>query len=250
MKRGLLMRTTKALLILFGLLAAGCTHTINLRSSHFAVPVVSEKQWSGYFEGVGTAVTKVTLVNDLTTNPPDRTDVKINADVDAADIFMVNNISVDAGVSIFPALELYFGGALTGLRWQFLNPGASVGTWVAALQGSYGSSNVSTTNGDAEAKSKVNTTQGGLSIGYITAQVVPYFSYIYENHSVTTDVTNTSGSFGPYSDSGLHKYYSLGISSYQRGFSYALEYSLIDISWDRSEHTSQNALGFKLGYAW
>lgn len=242
------------LLVLSLLLLTSCTHTINFRASHFATPVVAEQQWSGHVAGVGSGVTKITVVNDITTNPPLRNSVEINKDTDVADMLGISYLSLDASLHIWNGTEIYLDGSLVGLRYQFLNHGKGEGLWVGALQGAFGERSVSTSSTssgiESKADSKVTTSQAGISLGYKVKQVVPYFSYIYEAHEVSTKVVNGGGSFGPYADKGNHQYYSLGISSHERGFTYAVEYNLIAISWENSESTSQSTVGAKLGYAW
>lgn len=244
----------KHLFLVLPLLLTACTHTINFRASHFATPVVADKQWGGHIAAVGSGVTKVTVVNDVTTNPPARTSVDVNKDASVADMLGVTFFSLDASLHIWNGTEIYLDGPLLGFRYQFLNHGAGENVWVGALQGAYAQRTVSTssTNSNIESKadSKVTTSQAGISLGYKVSQIVPYFSFIYEAHEVTTNVTNGNGSFGPYPDKGNHQYYSLGLSSYERGFTYAVEYNMITISWDRSENAYQNAVGAKLGYAW
>ncbi|WP_415061853.1 hypothetical protein [Bdellovibrio sp.] len=234
------------------ILLSACSHTINFRASHFAAPVVSEKQWGGHVALVGTAVTKVTVVNDITSNPPSRNTLTINEDVDAADLLLVRNIGLDASLSLYRGLDLYLDNSLLGVRFQFLNHGAGPNNWVASLLGSYGERETSTTQDPGgTAKSKVISSQAGISLGYTLEYIVPYFSYIHEAHEVTTDVTNNSGNFGPYKDKGTHQYYSIGIASHGKGLVYGVEYSRLNISWDRSSKAEpQDALGMKLGFAW
>jgi hypothetical protein len=242
------------LLLLPLLVLSACTHTINLRANHFATPIVGDNQWSGHVAMVGTASTSVTVINDITSNPPSRTTLVINKDITAADLFLINNLGIDASLSVAKSLELYVDSSLLGLRWQLLNHGASTDAWAMAVQGGLGSSSKTTaegTNPVSSATSKVSTTQAGLSIGYKTAQVVPYISYVHETYEIATSVTNSGGSFGPYTDKGAHDYYSVGISTHGKGFRGAIEYSMININWDRAtQQNYQNAVGVKVGGAW
>lgn len=246
------MKTLFALSLLFFLSA--CSHTLKFRASHFAVPVTGENQWDGYAALVGAAVTKVTVIENIETNPPTRNSVKINEDVDAADLVFANNIGVDAGLTVWKGIDLFLDNSLVGFRYQFLNHGAGPHNWVASLQGAYGqkdnTSSITSGGSTSEAKSKIITSQAGISLGYKLEHVVPYLSYIYESHDASTDVTNNSGSFGPYKDNGIHQYYSVGITSHERGFLYGVEYSRIQIKWDRSEEKPQDSMGLRFGFAW
>lgn len=235
-------------------LLSGCSHTINFRASHFAIPVTGEDQWSGHVALVGASVTKVTVINDITSNPPNRSSLLINESVDAGDLMFFNNLGLDASLTVFKSIDLYMDNGLFGLRYQFLNHGAAAQNWVASLQGAYGKKEVSTSEGssgstDAEAKSKVTTSQAGISLGYKLEKIVPYISYIYESHDVSTDVTNTHGNFN-YKDKGIHQYYSIGIASHGKGLDYGIEYTRVNIDWNRSNTQGQDAMAVKLGIAW
>jgi hypothetical protein len=225
-----------------------------MRASHFAIPITSETQWGGHVALAITSESKITLLNDISSNPPRRTSVLVNQSIDAADVFGFNNLGVDASLGLWRGLDIYLDNSLLGFRQQFLNYGGGSNFWVATIQGAYSEKSESTNEGSAPlqatAESKVKTSQAGISLGYKFVDIVPYFSYIYEFHDVSTKVQNATGSFGPYLDSGVHQYYSLGMGSVGEGFSYALEYSMIYISWNRSTDSYQNAAGFKLGYAW
>lgn len=244
---------TLFILSLFLFLSA-CSHTLKFRASHFAIPVTGENQWDGYAAAVGATVTKATIVENMEANPPTRNSVRINEDVDAADLVLVNNIGFDAGLTIWKSTDLYLDNSLLGFRYQFLNHGASPRNWVATLQGAYGqkdnTTSITSGGSTSEAKSKIITSQVGISLGYKLDHFVPYFSYIYEFHDASTDVTNPSGSFGPYKDNGIHQYYSAGITSLGKGLFYGAEYSRIQIKWDRSTEKPQDAMGLRIGFAW
>lgn len=242
------------LLLGLGSLLVSCTHTINFRANHFATPVTADQQWSGHASGVASGETKVTLVNDVTTTPPTRTNVAINQNFEVVDMMGFNNISADVRLNVWEGFEAFLDGSLLGLRFQFLNHGAKDNVWVAALHGAFADrteSTSKTSSGVAStASSKISTTQAGLSLGYKFTDVVPYVSYINENHSVVTNVVNGTTNYGPYNDKGVHDYTSVGLTSFKAGFHYAFEYSMINILWDRGEKAYQNAVGFKMGFAW
>ncbi len=68
---------------------SACSHTLRFRASHFAVPVTGEDQWSGHVALVGAAETRVTVINNMVSSPPERSVVKINDDndIDVSDFF-------------------------------------------------------------------------------------------------------------------------------------------------------------------
>lgn len=244
------------LIFLLGTLSA-CTHTIKFRASHFAVPITGERQWNGKAAIVGSSVTKVTLVNDITTNPPVRNTIRINDNLDVEDVAFAgifDAVGFDASLSIINSVDAYLDNTLLGLRWQFLNHGNNSDAWVASIQGAMGNrdstDSYSSSGNEASAKSKIKTTQAGLSLGHKFGTVAPYISYIHENHSVSTSVDNNSGSYN-YDDSGVHTYYSLGVTSTApTGFTFAVEYSHILIDWDRADLAKQDALAARVGFAW
>lgn len=241
--------------ILLGLMLSACSHTINFRASHFAIPVTGEDQWSGHVAATGTAISKITVVNDMTSNPPNTNPVRINADIDAGDIVGVNYIGFDASLTLLKRLDLILDNSLLGLRVQVLNHGAGPENWVAAIHGAMGNRDVKnsqeSSGNTSEAKSEVKTTQLGVSVGYKFAAVIPYVSYIHEKHETSTRVTNTHGSFGPYENNGTHQYYSIGLTTYQKGLRFGLEYNRINLDWKNALDSEwQDAIGVKLGFAW
>ncbi len=227
----------------------GCSHIVSIRDSHFAVPFVSEKQWSGHVALVASSNTNVTLINDVNSNPPRRDSLVFN-EVSVGDLFGVNFLSVDGGLHIWRGIEVYIEGSRLGFKQQFLNHGAGEGKWVGALLGSARDGKISTQDNSSFAETRLLTTQAGISLGYRYTHVVPYFSYIFENHEASTIVKNNFGSFGPYLDLANHQYYALGISSVDQGLKYAAEVGIIAIHWDRPLKTVHSSVGLKLGYAW
>lgn len=249
----------KILGLFFALFAlSACSHTIKFRASHFVIPITSEKQWGGQVAVSGSSVTKVTLVNDYTTNPPTRTNVGINRDddLDVDDTFFggaFSAVGLDANLSVLNSLDVYLESSLVGLRWQFLNHGSSSETVVAAIQAGMAnreeSESITSGGNTATAKSKIRTNQLGISVGYQYPAVVPYISYIEEKHEVTTDITNTGGNFS-YKDNGTHKYIALGLTKRLKDLTYAIEYTKVLIDWDRSQNEDQGALAARIGFAW
>jgi hypothetical protein len=229
----------------------GCSHTIDFRAVHFITPTTGENTWDGEFSGIiASATTKVSVINDIQTNPPSRTSVDINEDYDIADLFMLHNIGTDLKVTTFKGLDLVLEDSVLSLKYQFLNSGAKASSWVASIQAGMGSRKSITKKDSDEAESVVKTTSAAISIGYVFEKVIPYLSYLKENHDVSTTVVNTNGNFGPYDDMGTHEAAALGVTSYSKGFTWAIEYDLLNIKWDRGEKTNQEAFGVKLGYAW
>lgn len=242
---------------LLAFISLGCAQTIDLRASHFAVPVVSNNDWSPQLHGSFTSNTSIGVLSDYTSNPPIEGNIQINANVDWVDVLLpgFKNIGLDGSLSLKYGFEAFLHGSKIGLRWQFLNHGEAPGKWVSALHVSTGSTGKSLSQGDpatSETQSVASTNQVGVSVGYTFDKIVPYFSYILENHDVKTDVKNSGGDFGPYKDKGEHTYYTMGITApITRGFVYTLELSGIGMNWNNSETKGwQNSLGLRLGYSW
>ena len=154
-----------------------------------------------------------------------------------------------------PSLEAYYSVGTWGLRWQFLNHGSTPDQWVAAVQAGHGrrdESNAVSSNGATDsATSDIVTKEAALSVGYRLEKSVPYVSYVYNVHDVTTNVKDTGGAkFGPYDDHGVHQSLSLGITTYQKGADFGLEASITQIEWDRSNVMGQFSVGGKIGLSW
>lgn len=233
---------------------SGCAQTIDLRASHFAVPVVGEQSFSGQAHIAAVSRTRVRLLENYQSNPPVDGETKINEDASISDIFFpIGNLSFDLKLALAAGAEIYAQGTMFGLRWQILNHAAGSDKWVAAIHGASGGYRTTVSAGSpptSEVSSQVRTAQGGISLGYQFQDVVPYASYIYEHHDASSDVKNTGGSFGPYTDSGYHQYATFGLASAGPGLSYAIEIGSISILWNGGASAQQTATGLRLGWAW
>ena len=250
------MRTATSLISILKLIAlaalcTACSHTIDFRASHFAIPIVSDEQGGGYFSISGSQPTKVKVISDRASNPPGR-DFAINEEDIAEDffetLFAVDLIGIELGVSVLPSLEIYtYGGSLFGLKWQLIGDSKQGNGLVASIQGGYGKFSTTSSSGSTttteEAKSAVTTTQYGGSLGYKAGSAVFYVSHIQNAHSVETDVVNPSGTFGPYEDSGIHGSTSIGISTYAKALLIGLEYTITKAVWDPDTTLAPNHNG-------
>lgn len=233
---------------------AGCAQTIDVRASHFAVPIVPDRSFSGHVALAAVSKTRVRLLENYQSNPPVDGVTKINEDASVSDvIFPISNLSLDLRLALAGGAEIYSHGSSFGLRWQLLNHGAGPDKWVAAIHGASGTFRTTTSVGNpstAEVSSQVKSGQGGLSIGYRFRDVTPYVSYIYEHHDAASDVKNTGGTFGPYEDSGYHQYATFGITSSGPGLSFGVEVSSIMMAWSGGTTAQQTSTGLRLGWAW
>lgn len=245
---------TFALLPIAILSLSGCAQTVDVRASHFAVPVVPDRSFSGHVNLAAVSKTRIRLVENYQSNPPVDGVTKINEDTSITDfLFPISNLSLDLRLALAAGAEIYSNGSTFGLRWQVLNHGAGTDKWVAAIHGASGAFRSGVSVGSpptSEASSQVKTAQGGVSVGYRFHDVTPYVSYIYEHHDASTDVKNPGGTFGPYEDSGYHQYASFGVTSSGTGFSYGVEISSITMVWSGGATAQQTATGLRLGWAW
>lgn len=250
------------------LVTTACSHTIDFRGSYFAIPIVQNESMQGYISGSGSRPTEVTLVSDRSSNPPGRS-IAINSDTSSAEdffesVFALNLIGIEGGLALFPQFEIYTYSFHTfGLKYQFIGDAKEGKGFVASLQGGYGSfkdsSSASSGSGSDEAVSEVKTVQYGGSLGYKFGKGVFYISHLLNSHSVDTDVTNTSGTFGTYKDNGVHTTSSIGVSTFTKGFLASIEYTITNAKWDPSidvapahsgaEDTHDGA-GVRLGLTW
>lgn len=244
----------KFILLLF---LSSCAHTIDLRTSHFLTPTVSEGQWGGSVSLSGAQPSKITLVNDITTNPPTRTGVKINDDITVSDLFMLSGFGFDLNLSPYPSLEIFIDNYTLGLKWQFLNYGfvddGVVGSFIGAYGGKSTTIDVSSSGQPgSHSTSNVSTLRLGASVGYQFVHAFkwsPYLSIIHEQHNAKTEVDNSYGHFGAYENSGRHEVLSVGASTVGKGLKMALEYNFIQLNWD-DVNANQNTVGFLIGGEW
>jgi hypothetical protein len=95
------------ILVLLSLLVSpACSHTLRFKGAHFVQPTVAEKPLSGRFTLSAANDTRVTVVDNIDGNPPDRTEVRINEDIDVTDLFGLNYLGFEAGLGIYKALAV------------------------------------------------------------------------------------------------------------------------------------------------
>jgi hypothetical protein len=244
------MMTNKIFFALTAVCLCSCSHNLKFANNHFAVPVTSENQWGGHMSAAGTGIINVTVIDNISTNPPSRAKVSIDEHIDASDAFFLNNIGLSAALSPLKSLDIFYDASVFGLRWQFLNHDPGVDQWVASVQAGYGSRSQGTESNVDKADSDIKTKQVGASVGYRLENVVPYLAYVHEVHDVSTKVTNGSGAFGPYDDHGVHSSLALGVTSVHRGLQFTVELSGTSIKWDRAEEAGHGSFGGTIGYAW
>lgn len=222
-------------------------------------PTVPDEIWSGHLELVATPQSRITLTEDSSTSPPKRDNVKINEDLDFVDvIFPYKNLSLDAGLSVAKGLEIALNGSVFGLKYQFLNHGQE-NKWVASgfigagghSQDSNRTSDPNNTNGVITTEAEIKTLRIALSLGYRYRYLTPYLSLLSEKHEVDSKITNSHGIFENLKDKGQHHAASIGVSTSKRGLSFAAEYSLLMIDWERAEEKPvQSAFGVRMGASW
>ena len=241
----------KKIFVLAALLVGCGTHTIDFKATHFVTPLAGQETWQGHIAGVApSAVTEVTLINDIKTNPPSRNTVNFNQDLDIGDILIFTHLGADAALTVSKGWDIVLDDSVFNLKYQFLNQEAQPHSWVASVQGGMGTYKKNTTDQTAEAKSNIKTTSAAFSVGYALEKAVPYISVLRQWHDVSTNVTNSNGSFGPFDDKGVHDSLAIGATSRERGFLWSIEYNFITMKWDRPAQGYHEVLGFRLGYAW
>lgn len=237
---------------LCSLFLISCSHTIEFPTSRFAVPFVSPDSLKGNVNANISDPASITVATNLDGNPPTHGPVSVNTDNvdDLSDLISADTFSVGIELTILGPVEIFYDSKMAGLRWQVLGHGGGPGTWVASIQGGATSFEETTNQSDYSASSKVKSTQKGLSIGRQGEKVLGYVSYLEEDHSVETSISNSNGAFGPYDDSGKHKIYSIGMSTYSSHFLIGLEYSYANIEWETDVSDVHESLGLRLGFAW
>jgi hypothetical protein len=238
-------------LIAIAVLSISCSHTVDFKTSHFAVPHVDEGNWGGSISTSVGAPSKITFVDDISTNPPTRNGIGINEDVDLGTLLLLDTIFIEAELGLgSSSFELFHEKGINGLRWQFWGFGSGKNQWVATVQGGAGSFSDQTTENTDTANTKITSMQKGMSIGYKTEKSIIYVSYIKNEHSGSTDVVNTNGSFGPYEDEGVHQHYGIGVSTYGPGILLGVEYNFIQLDWDGVSRKNQETVAARIGYSW
>lgn len=238
-------------LIAIGVLSVSCSHTVDFKTSHFAVPHVNENNWGGSVSASVGAPSKITFVDDISTNPPTRNGLGINEDVDLGTLLLLDTIFVEAELGLgSTGVELFHEKGVNGLRWQFWGFGGGKNHWVATVQAGAGSFSDKTTENTDYANTKITSRQKGMSIGYKSEKTIAYASYIKNEHSGSTDVVSSNGTFGPYSDEGTHQHYALGVSTYGPGLILGVEYNYVQLDWEGVTRENQETVAARIGYSW
>lgn len=236
--------------ILLLVLTSSCAQIMRTPTNHFMTPFVQKDRWNGEINAIFSNNTNITLVNDITTNPPSRTASMINTGYGLADLFLPITPNGNVSLTVFPQIALFCDVAICGIKWQVI--GDQSGSWPVAIQANTGSktTSLSSSTNNSTAESKMTSNLAGISIGYRTQSFgVPYFSFIYEDHAATTRVQNSFGTFN-YTDAGYHRNYSFGIAKESDGLSASLEVTGIEILWNRAQPAWQSSTGVSLGYRW
>ncbi|MEY4616820.1 MAG: hypothetical protein RJB66_1780 [Pseudomonadota bacterium] len=242
---------SRVLLALLSLASLACAHTIEFNNNTFFSPVTGQEFLSGSVSVASNNVTPVTVVDDITNNPPLRSGVHFEDIEGILSGSSVSNLEPNANLTLISGVDVFIGNTVNGVRWQFLR--APFG-WVGAVQAGISDRTDETSKTSqaftATSTAKIKTTETGISIGYQFPTVVAYASYVTDKHNTSTTVTNASGSFGPYADSGEHTMTSVGLASTTPGFYYGIEHSFVDLVWNSVTKAKKTATGFRIGYMW
>jgi len=224
----------------------GCSHSVILPGSYRQKPKSAEKQWGGEV-GLGIQeMVSVEVFNDITTDPPQRTD---GVDLDLLEIAIPILPFIDLSLGVFNNLDVYYTSGL-GLRYQWLGDSKSTGWNAAVFAGAagYGAQSDSENSGTTSADTEISGVEYGLSFGhYWTANNGLYLSVGTTDGKAKTKITQPTKIF-KYDDQFDHTIISLG-GTYGEKWYLWLEMSSISTKWkfDEGGSNTQDNSSFLVG---
>lgn len=220
---------------------------VQLPANRFLTPRTSGKFLAGEASlGAGPS-TRYVVVKDINTTPPNST-----TEIGAGSV--LSAFSTYFALGLMDWIDIYFPNGNAGLKAQILGDASAPG-WQMSLAGSAGSktydlSSSSTSSSTNSAKSKLNLTDAGFSVGYrTTGNATPYFSYSKKDFKADTTVTQTSGTYN-YSAAGSQTTASLGFMKEAGAFVFIFEFVGVEGSLTNATNGQTNGYGIMLGYHW
>lgn len=225
------------LFIILASLLVGCSHFVILPGSYLQKPKSAEKQWGGEV-GVGAQkMIGVEVFDDITTDPPQRTD---GISLGLVEIFLPILPYFDFSLGLLKNLDFYYTSGL-GLRYQWLGDSKSTG-WNSTLfagAAGYGTSTDSETSGGSSADTKLSGLEYGISFGhYWTSYNGVYMTVGTTDGQADTKITQPTKSF-KYKDKFDHTIMSLGGTIGENWYLW-LEISSVLTKWKFEEGNSSD----------
>jgi hypothetical protein len=222
------------------------SQNVYLPNQTFHVPESFGKFGTGSV-GVGySQYTKVTVIKDVTTTPPDST-VSFDRCTSSECSGMYWAIPVHMG--LISGLDLTYTNGILGAQYQFIGSAHDLGL-KASVSGGYANQKTSQTGSSSSAETKSSFSDIGLSLGYrFSNEFLVYVAGSYLNSASDTVVTNTSTY--SYSDTGKNARYGLGFRANSSGGYFLLEGTQTTTTWSRTSTSfSDFTAGFGAGVIW
>lgn len=223
---------------------------VQLPANRFLTPRTSGKFLAGEASlGAGPS-TRYVVVKDINTTPPNST-----TEIGAGSV--LSAFSTYFALGLMDWMDIYFPNGNAGLKAQILGDASTPG-WQMSLAGSAGSKtydlNSSNSSGSGSstnsAKSKLNLTDAGFSLGYrTTGNATPYFSYSKKDFKADTTVTQAGGTYN-YSAAGSQTTASLGFMKEAGAFVFIFEFVGVEGSLTNATNGQTNGYGISIGYHW
>ena len=239
------------LFLIIAMSLIGCSHSVFLPGSYRQKPKTAEKQWGGEVNFGLQQTVQVEVFNDITVDPPTRTD---GVNLSLLEIALPVLPFFDVNLGVFKDLDVYWTSGL-GLRYQWLGDAKSTGWNSTFFAGAAAQS--SGTGSDEQDTSKADTKLSGLEYGvsvgyYWTATNGLYLSIGTTDGKAKTDITQPTKTFD-YDDKYEHSIFSIG-GTYGEKWYLWLEASSTTTKWkfDEGGSNTQDNSSFLIGtgYRW
>lgn len=227
------MKPQLGFLILSILLLQGCATVVRLPGSTRQTPMTAGRLWGGHAGFDFASSVPVTIINNPTTTPPTRTDIRVGSDENLSGLLfpgldLFSGSGYDFALGVSSSIDLYFT-ANPGIKFQFMGPkrepknamttGGTTGTsesgkntgWVGSIFA--GPFSESTSGEDNGSKSNIGRSglEAGISIGnkFDEAQLF-YFTFATRGGKADVAITQTSGTKYSYADTYDQFFLSIG----------------------------------------
>lgn len=250
--------------ILFLLLFPACASVVRLPISTGQVPEVSGELWGGRVGLDLSNATPVTVINDITTSPVTRNEIKVGANDDiissALGLDSLAGSRFELALGLLKRLEIYYTNSF-GARYMFWGEPGKVGWRGTAFLGYYAGTNTSSTTLSSttyEVKTQTSGGEYGVSLGKrFSDKSLGYLTLASRGGDTNIRILQNSVQTETYKDRFSHYISTLGFMFGSTWF-LKLEASMSFIDWKASDSTgaalndSGNDFGgtFGFGYRW
>lgn len=200
------------LLIAICLGAVACSTVVRLPSSTGQTPRTGGRLGGGQVGLDVASSVDVTVVKDMTTTPPDRSEILVGRSDLFSSLFLFTGMTgsgFDIGIGLTDSIDIYYT-RNPGLRWMFLGDNKGQGWKSTVFAGPISALSKSSSNND-RSEVKINGVEYGISVGNQTSDSsLIYLTLASRGANADVTVIQASGTTYSYDDKYDHYIATLG----------------------------------------